>query len=70
MQYVLVDKETLLILNGMCEALALQAFKRTLQDPDFYLSNWNGNNPCESGWNGVFCSPPTGPSNITYVIEL
>ena len=51
-------------------ALALQAFYKTLQDPSGNLDSWTGSNPCEDAWRGVFCTPPTGPSNITFVLEL
>ncbi|KAG0566527.1 hypothetical protein KC19_7G070000 [Ceratodon purpureus] len=53
------------------DTVALQAFRRALQDPvDLHLENWKGSNPCEMGWYGVFCTPPAGPNNITYVMEL
>lgn len=54
----------------VCAAAALQAFHRTLDDPDGHLVNWQGNNPCEEAWRGVVCSAPSGPSNITFVNEL
>jgi hypothetical protein len=38
---------------------------KTLQDPDGHLSNWLGSNPCEDGWEGIVCSDPQGPNNIT-----
>jgi hypothetical protein len=53
----------------MCAALALQAFHKTLQDPSNNLASWKDNNPC-GGWSYVFCSSPSGPSNITFVTEL
>jgi serine/threonine protein kinase/Leucine-rich repeat (LRR) protein len=57
-------------ITNPADAAALEAFHKTLEDPDGHLVNWLGNNPCEGAWRGVVCSAPSGPSNITFVNEL
>jgi len=53
------------------DTLAIQAFYKTLQDPDGNLDSWKGgNNPCENAFRGVVCTAPQGPSNSTFVQEL
>lgn len=52
------------------EVTALQVIRRSFDDPDNSLSNWNRGDPCVSNWTGVLCFNTTLDDNYLHVQEL
>ncbi|KVH94127.1 Concanavalin A-like lectin/glucanase, subgroup [Cynara cardunculus var. scolymus] len=52
------------------EVTALQVIRRSFDDPENSLSNWNRGDPCVSNWTGVLCFNTTMDDNYLHVQEL
>ncbi|KAF4363155.1 hypothetical protein F8388_011544 [Cannabis sativa] len=52
------------------EVNALRAIRRSLDDPNKNLTNWNRGDPCSSSWNGVLCFNTTFDDGYLHVREL
>lgn len=52
------------------EVTALQVIRRSFDDPDNSLSNWNRGDPCVSNWTGVLCFNRTLDDSYLHVQEL
>eukprot|EP00249_Psilotum_nudum_P002509 c15585_g1_i2 orf=259-729(+) len=52
------------------EVKALKSFHDKIGDPMNHLSNWKGDDPCGSQWNGVVCLPDDKDIKKQHVHEL
>ncbi|KAK9159351.1 hypothetical protein Scep_005925 [Stephania cephalantha] len=62
--------ETLANQPAACIINALQAIRRSLNDPVNNLKNWGKGDPCTSNWTGVVCFNTTGKDGFLHIQQL
>ncbi|KAK9167873.1 hypothetical protein Syun_000013 [Stephania yunnanensis] len=58
------------LLTHPLQVNALQAIRRSLNDPVNNLKNWGKGDPCTSNWTGVVCFNTTGKDGFLHIQQL